>query len=516
MCSGGFLPHVTVPTRFATNSCSLLDQIYIKTPREHDDIHNIKTSSGVMISNISDHLPCFTSICITLIKTTKNSKCITLNNLSETAISKFKEGLAESRLQDMLNNNLNVNPNLTYDIIDKQIADARETFLPVKTVRFNKHKHTQKSWMTVDILRAIKYRDRLYKTYLSKPINSTEKASYKTNLGTCKFFLKKDIKEAKQTYYCNEFKQYKKDIRKTWDTIKSILNHPVNKSTAPKHILVNNKKIRDEREIADYFNNYFTHIRLYITSKIDTNAKYPFQHYLRTPTISKFNLQNTNADEILSVINKLPTKTSSGHDHISCKILKEIKDIISEPLALLTNQVFNTSIFPAKLKLAKVIPLYKKGDIFSIENYRPISLLSSFSKVLEKNIFNQLFNFFQCNNLFYNSQYGFRKDHSTEFAALELIDIIKKELDAKHDPFAVFLDLSKAFDTIDHTILLKKLSYYGIQHKSLNLFENYLSERYQYVSVGNATSTHCKIHTGVPQGSIIGPLLFIIYIKNFF
>ena len=191
MCSGGLLPHVTVPSRFATNSCSLLDQIYIKTPREHEDKHNIKTSSGVMISNISDHLPCFTSICITLIKTSKNSTFITLNNLSEIAISKFKEGLAESRLQDMLNHKLIVNPNLTYDIIDKQIADARETFLPVKTVRFNKHKHTQKSWMTVDILRAKKYRDRLYKTYLSKPVNSIEKVFYKTNLGTCKCFLKK-------------------------------------------------------------------------------------------------------------------------------------------------------------------------------------------------------------------------------------------------------------------------------------------------------------------------------------
>ena len=132
-CSGGFLPHVTDPTRLATNSCRLLDHIYIKTPREHEDIHNIKTSSGVMISNISDHLPCSTSICIILIETTKNSKFITLNNLSEIAISKFKEGLAESRLQDiMLNNNLYLNPNLKYDIIDKQIADARETFFQLK------------------------------------------------------------------------------------------------------------------------------------------------------------------------------------------------------------------------------------------------------------------------------------------------------------------------------------------------------------------------------------------------
>ena len=281
---------------------------------------------------------------------------------------------------------------MTYDIIDKRIADARETFLPVKTVRFNKHKHNNKLWMTADILRAIKYRDHLYKTYLSKPINSAEKAFYKANLGTCNTILKKDIREAKKTYYCNEFIKYKNDIIKTWGTTKSILNHHVNKSTSPKHILVNNKNIMDEKEIADYFNKYFTDIGLNLTSKIDTTAQY--QHYLCTPTTSNVNLQFTNANEILNVINKLPTKTSSGHDQISCKILKEIKDIISEPLAVLTNQVFNTSIFPAKLKLAKVIPLYKKGDISSIENYRPISLLSSFSKVIEQIIFNQLFHFF--------------------------------------------------------------------------------------------------------------------------
>ena len=161
-------------------------------------------------------------------------------------------------------------------------------------------------------------------------------------------------------YYCNEFNKYKNDIRKTWDTIKRILNHQVNKSTAPKHILVNNKYIRDEKEMADYFNNNFTDIGMSLTSKIDTTAKYPFQHYLRTPITSKCNLQNTNTNEILDVINKLPTKTSSGHDQISSRILKEIKDIFSEPLALLTNQVFNTSIFPEKLTFAKVIPLYKR------------------------------------------------------------------------------------------------------------------------------------------------------------
>ena len=186
---------------------------------------------------------------------------------------------------------------------------------------------------------------------------------------------KKDI-----TVGPNEFNKYKKDIRKTWETIKSIVNHPVNKYTAPKHILVNNKTIRDEKEIADYFNNYVTDIGLNLTSKIDTNAKFLFQHYLRTPTTSKFNLQNSNANEILSVENQLPTKTSSGHDQISCKILKEIKDMISEPLALLTNQVFNTSIFPAKLKLAKVIPLYKKVTYLLSKSTAPYRYYHRFPK----------------------------------------------------------------------------------------------------------------------------------------
>ena len=235
--------------------------------------------------------------------------------------------------------------------------------------------------MTGDILRAIQYRDHLYKTHVSKPTNSSEKAFYRTNLGTCNTILKKDITEAKKTCYCTEFNKYKKDIRRTWDTINSIVNQPLNKSTAPKHILVNNKKSMDEKEIADYFNCYFTDIGLNLTFKIDTTAKYPFHHYLRTPTTtSKFNLQNINANEILNVINKLPTKTSSGQDQISSKILKEIKDIISEPLALLTNQVFNTSIFPAKLKLAKVIPLYKNVTYFLSKSTDPYRYYHQFPK----------------------------------------------------------------------------------------------------------------------------------------
>ena len=171
-------------------------------------------------------------------------------------------------------------------------------------------------------------------------------------------------------------------------------------------------------------------------------------------------------------------------------------------------------MFPSKLKLAKVIPLFKKGDKTSIENYRPIPLLPCMSKVLEKIINIQLYDYFQSNNLLYKSQYGFRKHHSTEFASLELVDTIQQQLDLKLYPFAVFLDMSKAFDTLDHEILMQKFSFYGVQNTSLNLFKSYLSERSQFVSIGGTSSPLRTINTGVPQGSILGPLLFIIYIND--
>ena len=198
------------------------------------------------------------------------------------------------------------------------------------------------------------------------------------------------------------------------------------------------------------------------------------------------------------------------YDEISSIFLKRITTSIIKPLTIVINQVFNNGVFPDKLKIAKAVPIFKKGDSTLINNYRPISLLPVISKVIEKIIYNQLSLYFESNKLFSDSQYGFRPNHSTEHATLELTDRITSAMDNNDVPIGIFLDLSKAFDTIDHAILLKKLEHYGVEGITLQLLQNYLTHRKQYVKLHDVKSCVLPINTGVPQGSILEPLLFII------
>jgi retron-type reverse transcriptase len=175
---------------------------------------------------------------------------------------------------------------------------------------------------------------------------------------------------------------------------------------------------------------------------------------------------------------------------------------------------FNTGTVPSQLKIAKVIPVYKSGDRRMVENYRPISLLNVFSKIFEKVVHNRLTTFLNINNIISPSQFGFRKSHSTVHPLTLFINSIGQALNEKRHSIAIFCDLKKAFDTVDHNILLKKLAKIGVSEAALKWFKSYLSDRYQYVSIGSSASNLCSIKIGVPQGSILGPLLFLIYIND--
>ena len=210
-------------------------------------------------------------------------------------------------------------------------------------------------------------------------------------------------------------------------------------------------------------------------------------------------------------LSNLKNKSSYGYDYISNLLLKRAKNELIKPLTLSINQSINTRIFPKQLKISKVRPLFTKGDSTLFSNYRPISLLPSISKKIEYVIFKQLITYLNTNNLLCPQQFGFRPAHSTELAALKLVKNIISRLNDHRDIQHLYIDLSNVFNSLDHTILLHKLEYYDICNVEYRLLYSYLTNRFQYVKYEGIKSKSASFTKGVPQGSILDPLLFLIY-----
>ena len=505
-----FLPKITLPTRFSDHNGTLIDNFLCKLSNRIS-----QASAGILMSRISDHLPYFISLDYITIKKIKIPKCIQITNQSATNIANFKHEICIANILDKLDLSIDANPNINYNILEHTIVNALKKHLPTKTVKYNKYKHKKSGWMTNGLLHSIQFRDKQYMKIKKSDPTSDEYVTLKTNLCTYNRILRNCIRIVKTNYYHSTFNKYRNDIKSTWSKINEIMRRGT-KSKFPESFLINETYVKDNKKIADEFNSYFSGIGNKLASDItrnDTND-IKFDQFLNNPCTNDFTFRPISIETTVNVINKLASKNSRGHDGISTKLLKLITIEISETLTIIINQSLYCGIFPDNLKLAKVIPIFKKGNNQIFDNYRPISILPAISKIFERIIYEQLYEHFILNNLFYPSQYGFKRNHSCELAVLEVIDRIIQELDKGRTPINIYLDLSKAFDTLNHDILIHKLKFYGITGRSADLLQSYLSNRKQYVQLNNVNSKSADISVGVPQGSILGPLLCIIYIND--
>ena len=314
-------------------------------------------------------------------------------------------------------------------------------------------------------------------------------------------------------YYEKKIDQLKSNVKGTWKVLNEILNRDRGKRGLPSIFRTDSQEISDPIEIANQFCKYFTNIGPSLASKIPVSEK-SHNSFLSPKLVNSLFLETANEQEIVEICNNCRSGTAVGNDNISMNLIKETINLVISPLASIINLSITSGIVPKQLKIARVIPLYKSGEQDIFTNYRPVSVLPAFSKILERVMYNRVLKFLNKNNILSDNQYGFRKHHSTSYALTCLYDKISSAIDNKEYTVGIFIDLSKAFDTADHDILLSKLEHYGIRGTALSWFESYLNNREQHVEFNGHRSELWRIKCGVPQGSILGPLLFLVYFND--
>lgn len=287
------------------------------------------------------------------------------------------------------------------------------------------------------------------------------------------------------------------------------------KSETIEKININGLPVSDPQKIATEFNSFFSRVGTEISNSVPPVDKKPEDYINYGREIPNRNLTNTTPEHVIKTIGKLKPKNSCDVQGMSTKLVKFIGREISVPLAHIFNLSLSNGEFPTKLKQCRVIPIFKSGSQLDCDNYRPISLLSSISKVLEKIVAEKLINHLLTNDLLYQHQYGFLPNRSTEHNLLQIVNYITKALNDSMYCVAVFLDLRKAFDVCSHEILLNKLKKMGIQNTAHKWFTSYLSGRSQCVDIEGLFSEFIELAISVIQGSTLGPILFLCYINDF-
>ena len=491
----GFLPTISKTTRLSADKMSVIDNIFTNNI-------GIVSGSGIVFDDMSDHFPIFLNTEISAQKVEREKETTRfdhrqINNLSEHLYNSLE---ADGFMQI-------VDPEITCNTL----LEAYELGIKKYSIRYtpNRKNTAIKPWISPGILCSINNKQKLF----------TEKSKNPTNENINKYIKHKNmlnsiIREAKKIHFRKEIQQNKGKPKELWKTLNTLTKG--NKPTVKFPSVFRSddgEDISDRDEVAESFNNFFSTIGIKLREKIPQTNLDPVRN-IENIQVHLDNFEPTTQGELISVI-KCLKNVGAGVDGINAKIFKGTYRAILDHILHLMNICILKGVFPRKLKIAVIKPIYKAGSKSLFGNYRPISMSPYISKVLEKLIHSRLMKYLTTSGIINENQCGFQNELSTYMPHILLQEKITKAFENGRVVCGIYLDLKKAFDTVDPKVLHLKLQKYGLGHTALQIIKSYLESRTQCVEIDGIRSRYNNIHIGVPQGSILGPLLFLIYINDF-
>ena len=497
MSSYGFLPLIIHPSRVVENQePSLIDNIY------SNNISDEITSGNIYLT-LSEHFSQFASV-----KRDKfDVKKVNMyhRDFSKYSPTDFRDDISiQNWKMDSTDSS-----ELFSDFFVK-LKGCADRHAPIRKLNANEVKLRSKPWINDDLAKMIRIKNKLFERKKRQPSNMGIKSLYNRFRNR----VDRELKKAKKSHFTEYFNVHKDNLKKTWQGIRSIVNVKNKFNQGLSQLNINGKIVAEPKDIANHINNFFVNVGPDLENSIPKVNHISANQYLKDRNQFNLIIAHISNEEVLELIQSLPNK-GSGPASIPLNMLKSALDLIVVPLCHIINTSFNTGVFPEMLKIAKVLPLHKSGSTLDKNNFRPISLLSIFDKIIEKIMHKRLYEFLEFHNILFENQFGFRKKNSTVYALMEITEKIKETIDSGKFGCGIFIDLKKAFDTVNHKILLTKLEHYGVRGVLLEWFESYLTGRKQYVSINGDSSDLKDITCGVPQGSVLGPLLFLLYINDF-